>query len=87
MISGYCIVREVENRTFAQPLVDFLADREIPSIVHSDDCGGTDPALGFIHRTQILVREIDRVDAERLLAEYDAAPLEEGWEDRVVDDG
>ena len=83
MFLGHVVVREVPNRAEAPPIVAFLEDQGIRAIVHSDDCGGVDPALAFIHRAQVLVPSDVAERARALLAEYDSAPLEEGWEDQA----
>ena len=67
-------VAAVPHRALGQPLVDLLNDHGIPAWVNSDDCGGVDPALGFVNGTHVMVPEADRQRAEQLVGEYENAP-------------
>ncbi len=67
----------VDNPVVAQPLLDFLRDNGIEaSLREEDDLGGLNPALAFVHGSYILVTAEQLAQAEALVAEYRAAPVE-----------
>jgi len=63
-MSNWVALERVPNRTLAQPIVDLLADNDIPARVQSDDCGGLDPALAFVLGTWVEV-PAEHADAAR----------------------
>jgi hypothetical protein len=67
-------VASAPHRALAQPIVDLLVDHGITAWVNSDDCGGVDPALNFVHGTHVMVPAQDAVRAAALVTEYDNAP-------------
>lgn len=58
------------NRALVQPIIDFLQYHEIEAMVQSDDCGGVDPALNFVHGTKVLVWNKDLERAKIFLEDF-----------------
>ena len=74
MTDRFVSVASVPHRALAQPLVDLLLDHGIAAWVNSDDCGGVDPALNFVHGTHVMVPEHEVVQAAALVKQFEDAP-------------
>lgn len=64
----------VDGALQAEPLLAFLRSQGIEAHLRdSDDAGGLDPALAFVHGSAIVVAAADADRARSLLADYAAA--------------
>ena len=69
-MSDLVVLTYTPNRALAQPLLDYLQYHEIEAVVQSDDCGGVDPALNFIHGTRVMVWQTDLERAQIFLEDF-----------------
>ncbi len=74
LIASPVVVARLNQRHEAELLRGVLAAHGIPATVNSDDCGTTDPALGFGREVQLLV---DEDDSQRALAIMADEPSDE----------
>lgn len=70
-------VHYVDGALQAEPLLAFLRAQGVEAHLRdSDDAGGLDPALAFVHGSAIVVAAEDAERARTLLAEYETATPE-----------
>ncbi len=66
----------IEMPVMAQPLLDYLRKAGIEAKLASDDMGGVNPALAFVHGTYLIVPEPQYERARTLYEEFrDSVPL------------
>ena len=63
------VLKTFSSRYEAEAARSFLAGSSIDSLVVSDDCGATDPGLGFGRGVDLLVDEKDWDRAARVMLE------------------
>ncbi len=66
----------VDHRVLAEHVLDFLQRNGIDARLDSDDCGGINPALAFVHGTWLVVPHADFERAAELYRSYEQATLE-----------
>lgn len=70
-LAEFVYLTTMQSFVLAQPLVDFLSTHGVQTHLQSDDCGGVDPALCFIHGVRVFVAKAELEQARQLLAEHE----------------
>mgnify|MGYP002630466127 CR=1 FL=1 len=66
-------LRRIEMPVLAQPMLDWLHRNGIEARLSSDDAGGLNPALAFVHGVWLVVPERQHSQAEALAAQFERA--------------
>jgi hypothetical protein len=72
---GLVVLAEFNSRQDADLVVSLLAGSGIHATTSADDCGGIDPGLWLVTRTQVLVPEGEEDAARTLLEEAEGGRL------------
>lgn len=78
------VIRTFPNEIAARVAQAVLEAHEIPSMLLSDDAGGMQPTLQFLHGVRLAVRHRDAIAALRWLDEEeggDPAGIDDEWSD------